>query len=142
METFHLYHLAKNYVPLPARPLGDIDPPVATGPVSPAVESTTGGSTQSQVPEKTTVPPPRIRAAAAQMIFASRLSKAFIAPDEVIELERWSGRGILEALIGINVSANVGGSYSMSISQTWLLIRESNTLQRCHEEAGSVWEVK
>jgi len=119
METFHLYHLAKNYVPRPAQPLGGVDPPVATGPVSPTVESTTGGSTQSQVPEKTAVPPPRIRAAAAQMIFASRLSKAFIAPDEVVGLERWSSRGILEALIQINVSAN-----------------------RCHEEAGSVWEVK
>ena len=128
METFHLYHLAKNYVPLPPRPLGDVDPPVATGPVSPTVESTTGESTQSQVPEKTVVPPPRIRAAAAQMIFASRLSKAFITPDDVVELERWSGRGILEALIAINISANVGGSYSMSTSQTWPLIGESNTL--------------
>jgi uridine phosphorylase len=142
METFHLYHLAKNYVPRPAQPLGGVDPPVATGPVSPTVESTTGGSTQSQVPEKTAVPPPRIRAAAAQMIFASRLSKAFIAPDEVVGLERWSSRGILEALIQINVSANVGGSCSASMSQTWLLIGKPTTLQRCHEEAGSVWEVK
>lgn len=141
METFHLYHLAKNYVPLRPRPLGDIEPPVATGPVSPVVESTTG-STQSKVPDETAAPPPRIRVAAAQMIFAARLSKAFITPDEVVELERWSSRGILEALIGIDLPGNVGRSYSTSISPTRLLIGELNTLQRCHEEAGSVWELK
>ena len=140
METFHLYHLAKNYVPLRPRPSGDVEPPVATGPVSPIVESATG-STQSKVPDDTAVSAPRIRAAAAQMIFASRLSKAFITPDEVVELERWSGRGILEALIGIDLPENVGRSYSTSISLTLLLIGEYN-LQRCHEEAGSVWELK
>jgi len=118
METFHLYHLAKNYVPLCPSSLGDVKPPLATGPVSPTMESTTG-STQSKVPNQTVVPPPRIRAAAAQMIFAARLSKAFITPDEAVELERWSGRGILEALIGINLPA-----------------------ERCHEETGSVWEFK
>jgi len=118
METFHLYHLAKNYVPLRPRAPGGAEPPVATGPVTPTMESASG-STQSKVPDQTADSPPRIRAAAAQMIFAARLSKAFIAPDEVVELERWSGRGILEALIGINLPAD-----------------------RCHEEAGSVWEFK
>lgn len=141
METFHLYHLAKNYVLLRPRPLGNTEPPVTTGPVSPTVEST-AASTQSRVPNQTSELPPRIRAAAAQMIFAARLSKAFITPDEVIELERWSGRGILEALIGINLPADVGRSYSSSVLLTRLLIGESNTLQRCHEEAGSVWEFK
>ena len=141
METFHLYHLAKNYVPLRPRPLGDAEPPVSTEPVSPMVESTLG-STQSKVPDQRAASPPRIRAAAAQMIFASRLSKAFITPDEVVELERWSGRGILEALIGINLPTDVGRSYSSPISPVLLLIGESNTLQRCHEEAGSVWEFK
>jgi len=125
METFHLYHLAKNYVPLRRRPLGDAQPPVAAGPVSPAVESITE-STQSKVPDQTAASPPRIRAAAAQMIFAARLSKAFITPDDVVELERWSGRGILEALIGINLPADVGGSHSSSISLTRLLTGESN----------------
>jgi uridine phosphorylase len=141
METFHLYHLAKNYVPLRSHPLGDAEPPVATGPVSPIVESTTE-STQSKVPDETAALAPRIRAAAAQMIFAARLSKAFITPDEVVELERWSGRGILEALIGIDLPENVGRSYPTSMFLTWLLIGESNTLQRCHEEVGSVWELK
>lgn len=82
METFHLYHLAKNYVPVKA-------------------------STQLKVPDQTAPSPPRIRAAAAQMIFASRLSKAFITPDQVLELETWSGRAILEALIGIDLPADV-----------------------------------
>ena len=125
METFHLYHLAKNYVSIRPRPLGDAEPPVATGPVSPTVESALG-STQSKVPNQTAASPPRIRAAAAQMIFAARLSKAFIAPDEVIELERWSSRGILEALIGINLPTEVGRSHSSSRAQ--LLIGKSNSL--------------
>ena len=141
METFHLYHLAKNYVPLRPRPLGDVEPPVTAGPVSPTVGSTRG-STQSKVPGQTAASPPRIRAAAAQMIFAARLSKGFITPDEVVELERWSGRGILEALIGINLPADVCRSYSSSLSLTRSLIGELNTPQRCHEEAGSVWEFK
>jgi len=114
METFHLYHLAKNYVPIHPRPLGDAEPPVTIGPVSPTVESLTG-STQSKVPGRTVASPPRIRAAAAQMIFAARLSKGFITPGDVIELEKWSGRGILEALIGINLPADVGRSYSSSV---------------------------
>jgi len=118
METFHLYHLAKNYVPRHARPLGNVEPPVSAGPVSPNVESAIGSS-QSEVRGRAVASPPRIRAAAAQMIFAARLSKGFITPNEVIELERWSGRSILEALIGINLPAD-----------------------RCHEEVGSVWELK
>ena len=125
METFHLYHLAKNYVPLRSRPL-DVEPPIATGPVSPTVESSTE-STQSKVPGQTATSPPRIRAAAAQMIFAARLSKGFITPDDVIELEKWSGRGILEALIGINLPADVGRSYSSSVFLTRSLIGEPNT---------------
>ncbi|KAF9653116.1 purine and uridine phosphorylase [Thelephora ganbajun] len=116
METFHLFHLAKNYVPLRPHSLGDTEPPVTTEPVSQIVESATG-FTQSRVPNQTAASPPRIRAAAAQMTFAARLSETFITPDEVVELERWSGRGILEALIGINLPAD-----------------------RCHEEVGSVWE--
>jgi len=119
METFHLYHLAKNYVPTCPRPLGDAEPPLSTEPVSLTLVSSTSESTQSKVPDQTAPSPPRIRAAAAQMIFASRLSKAFITPDEVVELEKWSGRGILEALIGIELPAD-----------------------RCHKEAGSVWELK
>ena len=115
METFHLYHLAKNYVPACPRPLGDAEPPLSTEPISPILELATE-STQFKVPDQTTASPPRIRAAAAQMIFAARLSKAFITPDEVVELESWSGRGILEALIGIHLPTDVGGSYSSPVS--------------------------
>lgn len=106
METFHLYHLAKNYVPVHSRSLDNVEPPVSDEPVSVTLESTTG-STQPSMPDKAEASPPRIRAAAAQMIFASRLSKAFITPEEVFELERWSGRGILEALIGVGIPQDV-----------------------------------
>ncbi|KAF9792409.1 purine and uridine phosphorylase [Thelephora terrestris] len=114
METFHLYHLAKNYAPVRPQPLSVAEPPVSAEPASLTVESATG-STQSNVPGKTTASPSRIRAAAAQMIFAARLSKAFITPEEVVELERWSGRGILEALIGIDLPPDVGSSHSSSV---------------------------
>lgn len=119
METFHLYHLAKNYVPLRSRSLGSVEPPVSTEPVSPMVEPA-AGSTQTKVPDQTAASPPRIRTAAAQMIFAARLSRAFITPEEVVELERWSGRGILEALIGMNLPADVGRFYSSSTYLTRL----------------------
>lgn len=123
METFHLYHLAKNYVPTSPRPLGDVEPPAASQPVSLTLESATGSS-QPKVPNQGMALPPRIRAAAAQMVFAARLSEAFITPEEVIELERWSGCGVLEALIGIDLPAEVGKPSLPSASFTQPLIRE------------------
>lgn len=118
METFHLYHLAKNYVPTCPHALVDAEPPVSAEPAPLTLLESATESTQPSVPSKTSASP-RIRAAAAQMIFASRLSRTFITPEEVAEVERWSACGILEALIGIDLAAD-----------------------RCHEEAGSVWELK
>jgi hypothetical protein len=123
METFHLYHLAKNYVPTSLHPMDNVRPPAASEPVSLTLESATGSS-RPIVPNQGMLSPPRIRAAAAQMIFAARLSKAFITPEEVIELERWSGRGVLEALIGIDLPAEVGQPSLSSALFTQSLIGE------------------
>ncbi|TFK70867.1 purine and uridine phosphorylase [Pluteus cervinus] len=57
-----------------------------------------------------------IRAAAAQMIFASRLSQDFITPADVKELEDWTGQAVLKALTQFPIPKN-----------------------NLHPEEGSVW---
>lgn len=116
METFHLYHLARSYVP--RRAASSITPPpLATSPVVPSLDNATSSSTQSALPSQTLAPLPRIRAAAAQMVFAARLSKSFITPDEVIALETWSGRGILDALTGISIPDDVSSEPHHTLSE-------------------------
>jgi uridine phosphorylase len=89
METFHLYHLAVCWQgrrserksaapPLTTRPVN----PALSGPPSPTV------STLPPIPAPGTV----IRAAAAQMVFASRTSQEFITPEQVAILEDWTGK--------------------------------------------------
>jgi len=121
METFHLYHLARNYVPRspPLAPTSTQPTPLATSAVSPSLNTPHSSSSQTGIPSQPMSPPPKIRAAAAQMIFAARLSKGFITPDEVTALEEWTSLGILEALIGLALPAD-----------------------RIHDEPGSVWELK
>jgi uridine phosphorylase len=133
METFHLYHLARSYVPQQKAP-AIVPPPLATSPVAPSLE-TTSGSSQGVIPSQAFPPLPRIRAAAAQMVFAARLSKDFITPDEVIALETWSGKGILDALTGISLPEDVSFNRTPSY-------RSSYHQQRVHEETGSVWDLK
>jgi uridine phosphorylase len=89
METFHLYHLAACWGggslagPTSA-------PPLTTSPVKPTISqplSPSGTIVTPRIALRDTV----IRAAAAQMVFASRTSQAFITPDQVSELENWTG---------------------------------------------------
>jgi hypothetical protein len=86
METFHLYHLAacwggKSLASAPPLTIGLVKP-IISHPSSPSVTAPT-----PQIVLQDTV----IRAAAAQMIFASRTSQAFITPEQVSDLERWTG---------------------------------------------------
>lgn len=60
----------------------------------------------------------RIKAAAAQMVFASRLSQDFITPEQVTELENWCARGVLEALAGFKIGSEVQTSCPLSHAQT------------------------
>lgn len=110
METFHILHLAANW-PGPARTKGTVAPPVTALPVAPSMTVTPSPSAQAQPPSVSTAsaageplrPEPRIRAAAAQMVFASRTSQDFITPEKVAEIEAWSGRAVLEALVGFRI---------------------------------------
>ncbi|KAL6305742.1 purine and uridine phosphorylase [Sparassis latifolia] len=126
METFHILHLAASW-PCDAPSIHIASPPLSTLPVSPAVSSSHLPSAQTQragvLPSarngKLPVPGPRIRAAAAQMVFASRTSQGFITPQQVKDVEAWAGRAVLEALTGFVIDPD-----------------------RLHDEEGSVWELK
>ncbi|KAH9885600.1 purine and uridine phosphorylase [Cubamyces lactineus] len=125
METFHILHLASCW--RPAAHASDTGaPPLSRDATAPSIYPAHPPSTQAEIPDVATSagdhqplkPPPRIRAAAAQMVFASRTSQDFITPQEVASIEAWTGRAVLEALVGLVIQPD-----------------------RLHEEKGSVWEV-
>ena len=105
METFHLYHLAAcwgyRHVPSTAVP-----PPLTRGP---SLSTISHNSTQT--PPLPTIslaaPDSVIRVAAAQLVFASRTSQRFITPEQVTELENWTGKGVLDALGGLKMASDV-----------------------------------
>jgi hypothetical protein len=43
-----------------------------------------------------------------QMIFAARLSRDFITPDHVREMENWTGKAVLQALTKFDIEPLVG----------------------------------
>ncbi|KIJ63992.1 hypothetical protein HYDPIDRAFT_133286 [Hydnomerulius pinastri MD-312] len=123
METYWIFHLAASWKGF-ARPSPAVNPPLATGPVIPSNDESNpdgakflGDTFVSRV-EKEEIPRPLIRAAAVQMVFASRSSQDFITPDRVLEVEAWCGRGVLEALWATDVPE-----------------------KRLHPNEGSVWEL-
>lgn len=111
METFWIFHLAASWRGV-KQSSSAVNPPPATVPVVPAfsgIPSRTSENVEVLLPSLVgnTSSRPVIRAAAAQMVFASRSSQAFISPDQVNELEKWSGRGVLEALTKFGVAPEV-----------------------------------
>ncbi|KAG6827386.1 hypothetical protein H0H92_011984 [Tricholoma furcatifolium] len=116
METFHLYHLAACWSGRRTAPKVP-EPPLTAGPVKP-VASVPSSPTFPTRSLRLASPETVIRAAAAQMVFASRTSQDFITPDEVTELERWTGEGVLNALRNVIIP-----------------------LDRLHPEKDSVWEI-
>ncbi|OCH88826.1 purine and uridine phosphorylase [Obba rivulosa] len=125
METFHILHLAASW-PAFSHSASRVEPPLSALPVAPSIYPSHPPSTQDE-PHGVSVaapdghvlhPRPRIRAAAAQMVFASRVSEAFITPQHVAEVEAWSGRAVLEALASFSIDS-----------------------ERLHSEQGSVWEM-
>jgi len=121
METFWIFHLAASWRGV-KQSSSAIDPPLATSPVVPAFSGKFSGTSEhiegpNPTHDEDISPRPVIRAAAAQMVFASRSSQDFISPEQVNQLENWSGRGVLEALCIFNISA-----------------------ERLHPPSGSVWE--
>jgi uridine phosphorylase len=110
METFHIFHLAASWrgkidIPKP------MPPPLATSPVLPDISQPS--STQDpSLGLSTSVADgltsrPQIKAAAAQIVFASRSSQDFITPEQVKETEKWCAQGVLEALRGFDISPDV-----------------------------------
>lgn len=119
METFHILHLAASW------PVGETPtsvstqssqppPPLSAPPADPAIVAE-HPSPQPPPPDvskaskdgKLLAPRPRIRAAAAQIVFAARNSREFITPEEVERVETWAGRGVLEALHGFAIESEV-----------------------------------
>lgn len=90
METFHLYHLAACWK---GRTLTTkaASTPLTTGPVSPTITQTTS-PTHLVHPAPLTSPNSVIRAAATHLVFASRKSRDFITPQQVAEVEKWTGQ--------------------------------------------------
>ncbi|KAG6849185.1 hypothetical protein H0H93_010642 [Arthromyces matolae] len=89
METFHLYHLAACWSGI--RSVGKTnEPPLTTGPVKPVTSVPPSPVLLTNV-SRLASPDTVIRAAAVHMVFASRTSQDFITPDQVTELERWTG---------------------------------------------------
>jgi uridine phosphorylase len=114
METFWIFHLAASWRGV-KQSSSAVNPPLATVPVVPAFSGIPSGRSEKVevlLPglDQDTSSRPVIRAAAAQMVFASRSSQAFISPDQVNELEKWSGRGVLEALVNFGVAPEVRAS--------------------------------
>ncbi|TDL22442.1 purine and uridine phosphorylase [Rickenella mellea] len=104
METFHLFHLAsvwRTRTSSPSSPSPALSPsmPPTTLPVTPTLSQNSSRHTPPLLTDANQAPRSgRIRAAAVQMIFASRTSQDFITPEHVAELEAWSGRSVLETL--------------------------------------------
>ncbi|KAM5542312.1 hypothetical protein V8D89_004185 [Ganoderma adspersum] len=127
METFHILHLAACWQDIGAKTGSAEAPPLHHAPTAPSIPPVHAPSTQTAIPDvaasargsEPLSPPPRIRAAAAQMVFASRTSQDFITPQEVAAIEAWTGRAVLEALAGLEIEPD-----------------------RLHDEVGSVWELK
>lgn len=87
----------------------ELPPPSTTSSV--LLEMSQPSSTQPPLPLHILEDPvckPKIRAAAAQMVFASRSSQEFITPEHVVQLEDWTGQGVLEALRGFDIATDVG----------------------------------
>lgn len=139
METFHIFHLAASWQ---AKPLPIIttpaSPPLTTSPVIPSL-SLSQTQPSIQPPPTPDAPRTKIRAAAAQMVFASRSSQEFITPEKVLELEEWSGRGVLEALRGFEIRTNV--SCSIFLPSLHVAAPNNRSKQNLHPEEGSVWEL-
>jgi len=122
METYWIFHLAASWRGLPsAKPA--LNPPLSASPVfssvAPSESSHADSSRPAPRPAKDTVRQSTIRAAAVQMVFASRSSQEFITPEHVSLLEAWCGQAVLDALVAMDIPQD-----------------------RLHLQEGSVWDVE
>ena len=114
METFQILHLAASW-PVDSHPPQATVPPLSDYPTTPTISEAQLSSPQSPPPQvniaskdgRPLSPRPRIRAAAAQIIFADRHSREFITPEEVELVENWAGRSVLETLAAFPIAPEV-----------------------------------
>jgi len=115
METFHLFHLAACYHNVQASSSTTAPPPLTTTPVLPTTsQSPSRPHLNELVNSKDSV----IRAAALHMVFASRTSQDFITPEQVNELEAWTGRVVLNALSGFDIPED---QLQSEVGSVWML---------------------
>jgi len=100
METFHLFHLASTYRPASdfASRMNIETGKTTTIPSADLPASNLIVSDHSLSRDQLENGPGRIYACSAQMVFASRLTNAFITPEAVQRTQAWAGRACLEAL--------------------------------------------
>ncbi|KAH9475776.1 Purine nucleoside phosphorylase DeoD-type [Psilocybe cubensis] len=116
METFHLFHLAACWRARSA--VSTVErTPLTTGPVTPVIAQSSNPTPQIP-PTPQALPNSVIRAAGIHMVFASRKSRDFITPEQVKEVEEWTGQGVLNALVNIDIPED-----------------------QMHTSEGSVWEL-
>ncbi|KAI0762336.1 purine and uridine phosphorylase [Fomes fomentarius] len=100
METFHILHLASCWDIEAQADSTEAPPPIPHAPTAPSIAPSQAPSSQTRIPDvaassstegtrRPLRPPPRIRAAAAQM--------------QVALIEAWAGRAVLEALSALVV---------------------------------------
>ncbi|KAF5346483.1 hypothetical protein D9756_010040 [Leucocoprinus leucothites] len=99
METFHLYHLASCWTGRVSRHQEGA-PPLTTTAVQPVVIG------QDSINQPLSARPlvsgnPSMRAAAVHLVFASRLSQDFIAPDQIEQTSII--KAVLDALVGFEI---------------------------------------
>lgn len=115
METYHLLHLALSWPTHNPRATKQTPPPISSQPAVLSIADPESLSQQlspvavEKISSAGTVlsPQPVIRAAAAQMVFAARKSKDFIAPEQVESLEGWCAHAMLQALASFNINPAV-----------------------------------
>lgn len=115
METFHILHLAASWSnyhgstshnDAPVNEHQVQNTPVFHGPTNIA----SNNQNQPSVPVPSIpITQSRIRAASVQMVFASRTSQDFIAPDMVVQIQDWTGKAALEALYQLGSDIDVRG---------------------------------
>lgn len=111
METFHILHLAASWR-TDVEITYDSEPPLSAQPVLPTIVqySVLSNQTPPSNVRSSNGPSfrrPRIRAAAVQMVFASRTSQDFISPEQVTETEAWCGKALLEAMSKFEIEDDV-----------------------------------
>lgn len=113
METFHLFHLARSW-PAPSEQVSDVTPPISSQPAALSISpqqsiqhSPVDVAQVSSDKQSSDTRQPRIRAASAQMVFAARGSRDFIKPEDVVELEGWCARAVLEAVTSFKIDTEV-----------------------------------